>query len=53
MKHAYLTELEIHKSFRAGAITSKEATELIAKLKRCAERKKIDRRRQAAAQTQL
>ncbi len=45
MKHAYLTEQEIHRSFRAGAITSKEATELIAKLKRCAERNAERRRK--------
>ncbi len=35
MKHVYLTETEIRKSLAAGAITDKEAKELIANLKRC------------------
>ncbi len=52
MKHAYLTEAEIHKSFRAGAITSKEATELLTKLKVHSEIK-IERRGKAATQKKI
>ena len=33
MKHAYLTETEIRQSLAAGAITDKEAKELIDNLK--------------------
>ena len=35
MKHAYLTQEEITKSLKVGAITICEADELSAKIKRC------------------
>lgn len=53
MKHAYLTKEEIDFAYRKGAITVKEAVELVQDLNRCSERnagKKIERRGKAARQ---
>ena len=35
MKHAYLTQTEITKSLRDGAITTSEADELMGQMERC------------------
>ena len=35
MKHAYLTQTEITKSLRDGAITTNEADELMGQMERC------------------
>jgi hypothetical protein len=38
MKHAYLTKEEIDRSYRRGAITLQEATDLLKKLEKCTNR---------------
>jgi len=38
MKHAYLTQSEIKKSLQIGAITQKEADELLYELQNCCQK---------------